>query len=206
MPDLTPVSFAAVWQGPWQTLWLTTSGAVLGQYATTTADGVATATLVPPAASGTLVAVVGDLVCTSAIVDGAPAPVTATATPTPTPTATPTPTPTPTPTATPTATPSATTTPTATPAPQTAPSAAPFAPLAPDAIPASGQQVTLVYSGTATLDVTVLVEGLPFEVMSAARYDRFLGRFDVFVPGAPARVNSLQQIRPGDILIVTRRG
>lgn len=64
----------------------------------------------------------------------------------------------------------------------------------------------LVYSGTAALDVTVLVEGLPFAVMSAARYDRFLGRFDVFVPDAPARVNSLQQIRPGDILIVTRRG
>ena len=207
VPDLTPVSFDAVWQGPWQTLWLTSSSLVLGQHAATTAEGVATATLVPPAASGTVIAAVGDVVCTSAIVDGAPAPSTAatpTATPTPAPAPTPTPTPTPTPAQTPT--PAPTPAPTATPTPQTAPSAAPFAPLAPDAIPPAGRPVMLVYSGTAALDVTVLVEGLPFAVMSAARYDRFLGRFDVFVPDAPARVNSLQQIRPGDILIVTRRG
>ncbi len=205
VPDLTPVSFDAVWQGPWQTLWLTTSSPLLGQYTSTTAEGVATATLVPPAASGTLVAAAGDLVCTSAIVDGAPAPATATPTPAPTPTSTPAPTPTPTATPIPTPAPTVTPTPTATPTPQTASSAAPFAPLAPDAIPIAGQQVTLVYSGTAALDVTVLVEGLPFEVMSAARYDRFLGRFDIFIPGAPASVNSQQQIRPGDILIVTRR-
>ena len=47
--------------------------------------------------------------------------------------------------------------------------------------------------------------GLPFDVLSVVRHDAAAGRFDVYIPGAPARVNTLGDILAGDTLSVARR-
>ena len=168
VPDQTPVEFSAIWTGPWHTIWLDDTSPVIGAYTTVTAKGKASARLVAPDASGTVLAAAGDLICSAAV--GAAAPALA---------VTPTPTPTPAPPA--------------------------FAPLAPAAIPAPGERVTLLYSGDATLDIAALVAGLPFDVRSVARHDAAADRFDIYIPGAPARVNSLGDVFVGDTLSVARR-
>lgn len=178
VPDQTAVAFSLFEHDPAQTVWLD-DVIVVSTVTATTAGGAASATLAGSSTGGTVFATAGGAVCSAAL--GEPgAGATALAVPvSPSPAATSTP---------------------AAPAADSAPPSLP--PSAPP--PAPGQHLVLVYSGRAAIEAAALIDALPFPVASMLRYSRELRRYELYLPGAPAQVNTLTSIVDGDVLLVVR--
>ncbi len=188
VPDQTAVAFSIFKHDPAQTVWLD-DVVVVSTVTASTSGGVASATLAASSTGGTVFARAGGTACSVALGEAG------TATPAPAAPAAPSP-------AAPvTPSPSATakTTPAAPVADTAPPSLPPSVPL-----PAPGQHLVLVYSGRVAIEAAALVAALPFPVAAMLRYSRELRRYELYLPGAPAQVNTLVSIVDGDVLLVVR--